>query len=117
MGMFKKMQSESRSIKSLGYQHGLECKESLCWNSGMEDNFNSNKPDIKEIKEVMNAFKKMNSIEFISDEDRDQYRDIILINNYPDSELSLKYFLEGYLDFINSDLLKQCFEYYENKNS
>jgi hypothetical protein len=108
---------KTKQIKSLGYQYGLDCKESMCWMAGMQDNFQSDKPDINEIQELMNAFKKMNSIEFISDEDREEYRDIILTHKHPDSELSLKYFLDGYLDFIYSDLLQECFEYYEIKNS
>ena len=113
----RKQEKMAIKIKSLGYQYGLDCKLSLDWMSGMEENFQSDKPDINEIQETMNAFKRMNSIEFLSDEDVDDYRDIILSNKCPDSESSLNLFLDGYLDFIYSDLLKQCFEYYENKNS
>ena len=107
----------ARKIKSLGYHYGLECQESMGWEYGMSENFQSSEPDINEIKEVMKAFKSQNTIETISYEDLKQYKEILIINLFESNQENLKAFLDGYLDSIFSDLLKSCFEFYENKNS
>ena len=106
---------EIKKIKSLGYLHGIDCQDSLCWEPGMNENFESNKANINEIKEIMMAFKIQNTLETISEEDLKQYKEILTNNYYVCSQENLKAFLDGYLDSINSDLLKACFEYYDNE--
>ena len=107
---------QSRKIKSLGYEYGLDSMTSICYEGGMRDNFQEDMATVDELKQLMNFFKEKNTIEKLTDDEIDEYRDIIISNNFPDSTESLQLFLDGYTDQILSDILKRFYEHYDNKD-